>query len=131
VQRQILNSLIGGLIEGTRAAAAAAHVETIDDIRLLDIRLAVMTPEAKAVNEELRALLVAHLYSHPALVQDREQAVAKLSRLFEYLIAHPERVSPGYRESLKEEPPERVVCDYLAGMTDAYFHKVYGELIGD
>jgi len=131
VQRQIMNSLIGGLIDGTHAAVDAAGVETVDDIRWLDRRLAVLTPEAKTVNEELRALLVAHLYAHPDLVHDRERAVVKLGRLFEYLIVHPERVSPGYRESLKEEPPERVVCDYLAGMTDAYFHKVYGELIGD
>ena len=131
VQRQIMNSLIGGLIDGTRAAVDAARVETLDDIRSLDIRLAVLTPEAKEVNQQLRALLVAHLYSHPGLVHDRELAVVKLGSLFEYLIAHPERVSPGYRESLKEEAPERVVCDYLAGMTDAYFHKVYGELIGD
>jgi dGTPase len=131
VQRQIMNSLIGGLIDGTRSAVDAAQVETIDDIRSLDRRLAMLTPEAKEVNEQLRTLLVAHLYSHPALVRDREIGVKKLARLFEYLIAHPERVSPGYRESLKEQAPERVVCDYLAGMTDAYFHRVYAELIGD
>jgi dGTPase len=131
VQRQIMNSLIGGLIEGTRAAVDAAQVQTVDDIRSLDRRLAALTPEAKEVNGQLRALLVAHLYSQPGLVHDREMAVKKLGRLFDYLILHPDRVSPGYRESLKEEAPERVVCDYLAGMTDAYFNKVYGELIGD
>jgi dGTPase len=131
IQRQIMNFLIGGLIDGTRAAVDAAQVETVDDIRLFDRRLAALTPAAKEVNEQLRALLVTHLYSHPGLVHDREAAVEKLGRLFEYLIAHPERVSPGYRESLKEEAPERVVCDYLAGMTDAYFHKVYAELLGD
>jgi dGTPase len=131
VERQIMNSLIGGLIEGTRAAVDAARVETVDDIRWFHSRLAVLTPEAKEVNGQLRALLVEHLYSHPDLVHDRELAVQKLGRLFEYLIAHPERVSPGYRESLKEEATERVVCDYLAGMTDAYFHKVYSELIED
>jgi dGTPase len=131
VQRQIMNALIGGLISGTRTAVEAAGVETVDDIRSLDRRLAILTTGAKEVNRQLRAFLVAHLYSHPALVLDRERAVEKLGRLFEYLIAHPEQVSPGYRESLKEEPPERVVCDYLAGMTDAYFHKVYGELIDE
>jgi dGTPase len=131
VQRQIMNSLIGGLIDGTRAAVEGAQVETVEDIRALDRRLAGLTPEAKEVNRQLRAFLVAHLYSHPGLVQDREIGVKKLARLFEYLVGHPERVSPGYRESLKQEAPERVVCDYVAGMTDAYFHKVYGELIDD
>jgi dGTPase len=131
VQRQIMNFLIGGLIDGTRAAAGSAGVETLDDVRSLDRRIASLTADAKEVNGQLRRFLSAHLYSHPDLVRDRELAVHKLGQLFDYLIEHPDRVSSGYRENLKEERPERVVCDYLAGMTDAYFQKVYSELVGD
>jgi len=131
VQRQVMSFLIGGLIAGTRAAAEAAGVATVEDVRLLDRRVASFTAEAREVNAQLRAFLAARLYSHADLVRDRENAVQKLGQLFEYLMEHPERVSAGYRESLKDEPAERVVCDYLAGMTDAYFHKVYRELLGD
>jgi dGTPase len=131
VQRQVMSFLIGGLIEGTRAAVEASEVQTVDDIRSLDRRLATLTPAAAEVNRQIRTFLVSHLYSHADLAQDREIAIEKLGRLFEYLVDHPDRVSPGYRQSLNEDPPERVVCDYVAGMTDAYFHKVYRELLGD
>ena len=131
VQRQVMSYLIGGLIAGTTGAVEAARVRTIDDVRAFDKRLARLTREAAAVNAQLRKFLVAHLYSHPDLVRDRDMAVMKLGRLFEYLLDHPDGVSAGYRESLKEEPIERVVCDYLAGMTDTYFYKVYRELLGD
>jgi dGTPase len=129
VLRQIMSFLIGGLIEGTRATVIEARVGTVDDVRRLDHRLAALTPQAKQINSQLRAFLVARLYSHPDLVRDREIAVQKLEALFQYFLAHPASLSLGYRERFKDEPLERVVCDYLAGMTDAYFLKVYRDLI--
>jgi dGTPase len=129
VLRQIMSFLIGGLIEGTRVAATESGVQTIDDIRSLDRRLAALTAPAQAVNAQLHSFLVKHLYGHADLVRDRELAVHKLAELFQFLLAHPDRISAGYRERLKDDPVERVVCDYIAGMTDAYFHKIYRELL--
>jgi len=130
VLRQVMNFLIGGLINGTIAAANAAGVQSVADVRALDHRLASLTAEAKEVNNQLHGVLVKHLYAYPQLVRDRAIAVQKLGSLFEHFIAHPDHLSPTYRERLKEDEVERVVCDYLAGMTDSYFNKVYGEWLG-
>ncbi len=129
VQRQIMSFLIGGLIEGTHTAVQQAGVQTIDDVRSLKQRLATLTLSAQGVNAELRSFLVKHLYTQESLVHDRDIAARKLGELFEFLFDDPERISPGYRERLSVDPVERVVCDYIAGMTDAYFHKIYAELI--
>ncbi|MBV9611137.1 MAG: dNTP triphosphohydrolase [Acidobacteriaceae bacterium] len=129
IERQLINTMVGGLIEGTHRAAAAAAVETIDDVRALDHRIAQLTPEGAAISRELKALLGKRVYSHPELIGDRSSAVLKMGELFEFLIAHPERISPGYRERLNVDPIERVVCDYIAGMTDGYFMRVYRELL--
>ena len=129
VLRQIMSFLIGGLIDGTRAAVSEAGVQTVNDVRGLEQRLARLTAPAAAVNAQLHGFLVNHLYAHPDLVEDREIAVRKLGELFQFLLAHPERISAGYRERLKDEPTERVVCDYIAGMTDSYFHRIYRELV--
>jgi dGTPase len=53
-----------------------------------------------------------------------------MGELFAFLVEHPDRISPGYREHLDREPAHRVVCDYIAGMTDAYLMRIYRELIG-
>ena len=129
ILRQIMSFLIGGLIDGTREAVQDAGVQTVDDLRAHPSRLAVLSPQAKVVNAQLHAFLVKHLYAHTNLVHDREIAVRKLAELFQFLLGHPEHVSAGYRERLKEEPLERMVCDYIAGMTDAYFHKIHRELL--
>jgi dGTPase len=130
VQRQIMNFLIGGLIEGTVAAAAEAKVQTVDDIRNLNNRLACLTDDALLINRQMRTLLIDRVYSNTELIQDRKVAQQRLGQLFEYLIQHPDCVSPGYREALKDRPVHRVVCDYIAGMTDQYFTKRYHEFFG-
>lgn len=129
VQRQLMNVLIGGLIEGTSQAAEQAGVETVEDVRALDYRLARLTPEAAEINGQMKSLLVAKVYAYGQLVEDRSSAVHKMGELFAFLIDHPECVSPGYRENLQETPVHRVVCDYIAGMTDGYLLRVYHELL--
>ena len=130
VQRQLMNVLVGGLIEGTTRAAEAAGVQSVADVRALGYRLAQLTPEAAAISRQMRALLVDRVYSYAQLVEDRSTAVCKIKDLFEFLMEKPEHVSPGYRELLGETPVHRVVCDYIAGMTDSYLVRVHRELLG-
>jgi dGTPase len=129
VQRQIMNFLIGGLIDGTLAAVERARVQTVEDVRALDHRLARFTPDAAEINRQLKAMLVSNVYCHAQLIEERSASVTKLDDLFAYLLEHPEHLSPGYRESLKDSPVHRVICDYLAGMTDEYFTRVYRGLL--
>jgi dGTPase len=129
VQRQLMNLLIGGLIDGTVQAAARAGVHELEDLRALDYRVAQLTPDAADLNRQLRALLVESVYSHPQLSGERNMAVKKMSELFNFLIEQPEHISRGYREHFSSMPVERVVCDYIAGMTDAFLMHVHQELL--
>ncbi|MBV9760912.1 MAG: dNTP triphosphohydrolase [Acidobacteriaceae bacterium] len=128
-QRQLMNFLIGGFLEGTAAAAKAAGLESAEDVRRLDRRLAQLTPETAATNRELRRMLVDQVYSCSQLVSERAEAVTKMSELFEFLLEHPENI-PAYGERLRSEAAHRVVCDYMAGMTDGYLTRVHRELLG-
>ncbi len=130
IQRQVMNLLIGGLIEGTYAAAQASHVQDVEDVRLQSHRIAQFTPEAATISRQLKELLVRRVFSNPQLVDMRTASVKRMGELFEYLIENPEQVSAGYRECLNHTPVHRVVCDYIAGMTDAYFLRTYKTLLG-
>jgi dGTP triphosphohydrolase len=35
-----------------------------------------------------------------------------------------------YREQSGAEPAHRMVCDYIAGMTDAFFRRTYDQMLG-
>jgi dGTPase len=126
-QRQLINVLVGGLIESTAAAASEAAVETTEDVRHCSERLAGMTPQSSELNRQIRALLTAKLYSLEQLTCERYMASQKIGELFNVLAMSPERLPTAYREQLSHQPIERVVCDYVAGMTDAYFLRIYSE----
>lgn len=129
LQRQLINLLVGGLIQGTVEAAQSARVETLEDVRSSPDRLARFAREAADVSKQIRALLVERVYSYAQLVEDRSAAVQKMEELFIFLIDHPEHISAGYRENLNESPVYRVVCDYIAGMTDGYLLRIHRELL--
>jgi dGTPase len=59
------------------------------------------------------------------LVEHRKAAAEKVEWLFLFLLDNPAQISEGFRENLETEPVWRVVCDYIAGMTDGFFMRTY------
>jgi dGTPase len=125
IQRSVINSLVGGFIEGTVRRAKAEKVKTVEDVRCVKLRLAALTDEAAVLNRQLRSLLSAALYDSKPLIEHRRSAAAKVNWLFQHFLNHPEHVPSSFRESLEHEPLARMVCDYISGMTDGFFLKTY------
>ena len=52
-----------------------------------------------------------------------------MGELFTFLVAHPDRLPDTYREIAAAEPAHRVVCDYIAGMTDSFLRRTYEQML--
>jgi dGTPase len=61
---------------------------------------------------------------------ERRRSAAQIAELFEFWVAHPEKLPENYVESLASSPVHRAVCDYIAGMTDRYFQRCYEQTMG-
>ena len=129
IQRQVMNLLIGGLVEGTFAAAEASGAQSVDDVRALGYRIAELTPPAAEISKQLKSILVRNVYAYEELVSVRAEAVKKVGQLFEFLIENPQHLSSGHRDRLHSAPLHRIVCDFIAGMTEAYFLRTYRTLL--
>ena len=127
--RQLIDRLVSGLIEGTLECAAQSGVETADDVRECPYRLAASTHGAAAAGRELKGYLHRCVYSSPALDEDRRRSIAMMAELFEFFLEHLDRLPEPYRETAAGQPPHRVVCDYIAGMTDAFFRRTYDQML--
>ncbi len=53
-----------------------------------------------------------------------------IAELFEFYVAHPDKLPEYYVEPLAASPVHRVVCDYIAGMTDGFFLRCYHQVFG-
>jgi dGTPase len=128
--KRMLDRLATDLIENTRAEAAASGANSVEDVRRLPRRLAGFSPQVTAENAALKKFLVERLYNHPAIVTDRERSVEALGQLFEFYLGHPEAMPRSYAELAQHGSRHRVVCDYIAGMTDHFLLRQHRDLLG-
>jgi dGTPase len=128
--RQLIDALVSGLIEGTVSAASAAGVCDVAGVRSHPRRLAAFTPEAAETSRALKQFLYHNVYASPALGADRSRSMTMIAELFGFFMDQPERLPEPYREQMMLEPVHRVVCDYIAGMTDGFFHRTYEQMLG-
>jgi dGTPase len=105
-------------------------VQSVEEIRRHPERLAAFSPEVAAESATLKRFLNARLYSHPTVAEERDQSVAALDTLFRLFIEHPDRMPPSYAALAQEQPRHRVVCDYIAGMTDHFLLRQSRQLLG-
>jgi dGTPase len=99
----------------------------VDDVRQFPERVARFTNAAGETSRTLKRFLHARVYESETLENDRQHSTRRLGKLFEYLMSHPEDMPEDYR---REDALHRGVCDYIASMTDRYFDREYGRLIG-
>ncbi len=123
--RQTMDDLVTGLIDGTLAAATAAGVENVEDVRRFPRRLAAFTSDTADLSRQLKQLLHSKVYTTPELREGRARSVRMISELFQLFVDQPEQLPEAYRAEAAEEPLHRVVCSYIAGMTDSFFGRVY------
>jgi dGTPase len=125
--RHIFDRFTTDLIENTRRQTEASDVETTDDVRRSPTRLAAFSPTIAAENSTLKKFLFARLYSRPEIAEDRDRSVAALGALFNFYMEQPSRMPKHYAELAEREPRHRVVCDYVAGMTDQFLLRQFRE----
>ncbi|HTQ54117.1 MAG TPA: dNTP triphosphohydrolase [Bryobacteraceae bacterium] len=126
--RCLIDALVSGLIEGTVRCATEAGVQTVEDVRRYPERLAAFTPETQTANRDLKRCLHGRVYTSPALTAERDRSAAMIAELFDYFVAHPGALPPAYLHLIQAEPVHRVVCDYIAGMTNTFFQRTYQQI---
>ncbi|MEO8594813.1 MAG: dGTP triphosphohydrolase [Candidatus Solibacter sp.] len=128
--RQLVDLLVTGLIQGTLGAAEESGAMNFEDVRLHPSRLARFTAEAAETSRELKRFLHARVYASDALGSDRRQSMARIGELFRFFLAYPDRLPQPYAQQASDEPAHRVVCDYIAGMTDGFFQRTFESMLG-
>jgi len=128
IVRALVDWLVSGLIQGT--ADAARGLADVDAVRRHPWRVAAFTAETAEGARQLRQYLREAVYQSPQVQAARAESAAKVPRLFEYLLRHPEEMPQAYREESARQPLHRQVCDYIAGMTDGFFLKTCARLPG-
>ena len=126
--KRVLNSLVTDLIEETQRQVTASGAETVEDVRNSPERLAGLSAEVARHNAGLKRFLNANVYSLPVIAEERGRSVAALDALFRFFVCQPAKMPRHYADLVQTAPVHRVVCDYIAGMTDHFLLRQCSEL---
>ncbi len=128
--KRLMDSLVTDLIGATRERLARMKVRTVEDVRTAPVRVVGPSSRLSRENQTLKLFLRDNLYTHQEIYAERKKIVKCVSQMFEFYIEHPRSLPAFYFAKTREEPTYRVVCDYIAGMTDNYLseqHRKYVE----
>jgi dGTPase len=125
VLKRMLNRMVDDLIQNTRHNLAKAGIATVEDVFTHSGRLVRFGSEVEAERRELKGFLHQRLYFSPVLEPEKDEAGKIIRELFEHWVEEPEDLPASYQEKAKNDPLPRVVCDYIAGMTDNYISEQY------
>ena len=128
--KRVLDHLATDLIENTRRQVQESGVESVEDVRAREKRLAGFSAGVAAENASLKRFLMSRVYSDPAIAEERDRSVTALDALFCFFLEHPERMPAHYAELARSEPRHRIVCDYIAGMTDHFLLRQCHQMLG-
>lgn len=118
--KSVLDRLVSDLISHTREQVANAGVNSAGDVRRLTARLVAFSPEIDRERRQIKQFLYENLYYSSVLRADKEQGEQVIGELFAFFMSSPDDLPEGHQAKAQQEPLYRVVCDYLAGMTDNY-----------
>jgi dGTPase len=130
--KRALDRLVTDLIEHTRVQIEKNSIRSVEDVRRQPRRVASFSPDGIRHNKTWKDFLYARLYNSAIINEERERSVEALGQLFRYYLEHPDKMPKYYFEQTQSRsagPPQQIVCDYIAGMTDHFLLRLHRERI--
>ncbi len=130
--RLIINLLVTDLINNTKTNIENGLIKKYEDVRNHSELIVSFSKEVKEMNIKLKRFLYANLYKHPDVVKMTEEANMIIKDLFsaynnditllpkDFYNYNLNKINSGFKE--------RVICDYIAGMTDRFAQQEHKKL---
>ncbi len=121
--RRLIGLWINDLVDETRARVKREKPKSAADVRAMDTPLIAFSEGLNAPQRALRTFLHARMYKHYRVNRMRSKAKRVLADLFEVFLTEPQTLPPpwgGLADPAPDALRARIVCDYIAGMTDTF-----------
>ena len=123
--RRVITRFVEDVITESERRLAQARPENVAEVRAQDRPMVTFSARMQAADAAIKAFLYPHMYRHPRVMRVRYEAAEVVRRLALRFLAEP-ALMPGEwaatAAALVGDAPRtaRLVCDYIAGMTDRF-----------
>jgi dGTPase len=133
VIRRLVGKTVTDVVQATGERLEANKIESVEDVRTHGENLLGYSAEMRTKNRELKDFLYRNLYRHWRVMRMATKANYFVTQLFNLFVAEPWLLPAETQERIAAkvnagESSHRVICDYIAGMTDRYALAEYQKL---
>jgi len=118
--KTIINRQVTDLIQTTLNNLSSMNIKTLADVRKAKVHPIAFSKPMQEKHQQLKAFLSEHMYRNHKVVAMTEKGKRILRDLFQTFRDIPAQLPPHISKKIGEMPVDRVVCDYIVGMTDKF-----------
>lgn len=126
--RWIMEHLMSALVQTAQKNIQRFKIKTFKDLQKTEQPALHFPKELNQKHLELKAFLTQDLYRHYRVVRMTDKSQRFIRALFQVYLEKPEQLPPDVIARGKLQGIHRVICDYIAGMTDRYAQDEYKRL---
>jgi dGTPase len=112
--------LLNDVVRESRKRIDDGGVAGVDDVRSCEGELVGFSAAMQSRVGELEVFLADRVYGHQRILDRDKEARELIERLYYAYLNNPQLLPQRYRSRVNEQGLQRVICDYIAGMTDRY-----------
>ena len=124
----LIGNLMRDLVNTTTENLQNHNISTMEDIRRQPENLVSFSSQMAELNQQLKKFLYRRLYRHSKVERMRVKAERFMTLLFENYMENPTLLPERHQLRFEKYGTERVICDYIASMTDRYAQDEYKKL---
>ena len=126
IVRSLINSMVIDVISTTNKNLKRSNPQLIDDIYNDEIMIVDFSQKMKIIVGQIKSFLKINMYNHKKVIVNTNKGKKIIKELFIYLLKNPKKHINKYL--FKDENKERVVADFIAGMTDRYAINLHNKI---
>jgi dGTPase len=116
------------LILETEKRITKLELKSSAQAKRLESKIVSFSIQVQNLKKPLRTFLMENLYNHYRVIRMSNKAKRFIQELFKIYINNPKQLPPHIQKNIPQDGTRRVVCDYIAGMTDRYALDEYKKL---
>ena len=124
--REIINEMVKDVILNTKKNLRKRKIKNIKDVYKSSYPLVCFSEKMKLFDKKVKFFLRENMYYHKNVIHKTNQGKKIIKRLFFEIKKNPKKFIDSRR--LKKIHINRIVCDFIAGMTDRYAINLYKQI---
>ena len=126
IVRELINLMVVDVIDTTNKNLKKSNPQSINDIYKEDHLIVDFSKKMKNIVNQMRFFLNHNMYNHKKVIINTNKGKKIINDLFKHLLKNPKKYIS--KDLFKNDEKERVIADFIAGMTDRYAINLHNKI---